>query len=124
MERASISLKDALAAAAVKKTVEPGSTLIREKSQSNTVYVLVKGRVQVYRGDSPLLVGGTPVIVEPGSLLGETAPFLGQPRNASIVTLDECEVLAIRGQDFRRIVERSPQLFCQISRTVKQRAAA
>ena len=80
--------------------------------------------VQVYRGDSPLLVGGTPVIVEPGSLLGETAPFLGQPRNASIVTLDECEVLAIRGQDFRRIVERSPQLFCQISRTVKQRAAA
>ncbi len=124
LERASISLKDALAAAAVKKTVEPGSTLIREKSQSNTVYVLVKGRVQVYRGDSPLLVGGTPVIVEPGSLLGETAPFLGQPRNASIVTLDECEVLAIRGQDFRRIVERSPQLFCQISRTVKQRAAA
>ena len=87
------------------------------------MFVLVRGRVQVYKGASPLIVDGAPVIVEPGTLIGETAPFLRAPRNASVVTLDECDVLAIRGADFKRIVEKSPQLFCHISRTVKRRAA-
>jgi hemerythrin len=121
---AASSLKNQLAVHAVARTLEAGITLIRECSTSNTVFVLVRGRVQIYKGASPLLVGGAPIIVEPGTLIGETAPFLDQPRNASIVTLDECEVLAIRGADFRRIVERSPHLFCHISRTVRERKAA
>ena len=120
---AASSIKNQLAYAAVARTVEPGATLIRERSTSDTVFVLVRGRVQVYKGQSPLLVDGVPVIVEPGTLIGETAPFLRAPRNASVVTLDRCDVLAIRGTDFKRIVEKSPQLFCHISRTVKQRAA-
>jgi CRP-like cAMP-binding protein len=120
---AASSIKNALAHHAVMRNVEAGATLIREASTSNTVFVLVRGRVQVYKGASPLLVNGAPIIVEPGTLIGETAPFLDQPRNASIVTLDECDVLAIRGKDFKRIVEKSPQLFCHISRTVRQRAA-
>lgn len=124
LDGASVTAKQLLAEHAVKKTIEAGSTLIRERSQSSTVFVLVAGRVQVYKGTDPLLVGGAPVIVEAGTLIGETAPFLNKERNASIVTLDECEVLAIRGADFKRIVESSPQLFCHISRTVKQRAAA
>ncbi len=120
---AASSVKNLLAHHAVVRNVEPGATIIREASTSDTVFVLVRGRVQVYKGASPLLVNGAPIIVEPGTLIGETAPFMQQPRNASVVTLDECEVLAIRGKDFKRIVERSPQLFCHISRTVKQRAA-
>ena len=121
---AASSIKNLLAHHAVVRNVEPGATIIREASTSDTVFVLVRGRVQVYKGASPLLVDGAPVIVQPGSIIGETAPFLAQRRNASIVTLDECEVLAIRGRDFKRVVERSPQLFCHISRTVRQRAAA
>jgi CRP-like cAMP-binding protein len=124
LQQASASTKQALALVAVRRTIEPGATLIRERSSSSTVFVLVAGRVQVYKGTEPLLLGGAPVIVEPGSLIGETAPFLDKARNASIVTLDECEVLAIRGSDFKKIVERSPQLFCRISRTVASRRAA
>jgi len=120
---AASSIKNQLAHHAVARNVEPGATIIREASSSDTVFVLVRGRVQVYKGASPLLVNGAPIIVEPGTLIGETAPFMQQPRNASVVTLDECEVLAIRGKDFKRIVEKSPQLFCHISRTVRQRAA-
>jgi len=121
---ASVTTKTALARRAVRRTVAPGATLIREGSPSTTVYVLVQGRVQVYRGAAPLLVKGAPVILDPGTLIGETAPFLQQPRNASIVTLDECEVLALRGADFKQIVQRSPQLLCRISQVVRQRQAA
>ena len=120
---ASVTTRNLLARHAVRRMIEPGATLIREGSRSNTVFVLVAGRVQVYKGNEPLLVGGAPVIVDPGTLLGETAPFLKKTRNASIVAVDECEVLAIRGTDFERIVKTSPHLFCCISQIVKQRAA-
>ena len=120
---AASSIKNQLAHHAVARNVQPGATLIRESSTSDTVFVLVRGRVQIYKGQSALLVNGAPIIVEPGTLIGETAPFLRAPRNASVVTLDECDVLAIRGKDFKRIVEKSPQLFCHISRTVRRRKA-
>jgi CRP-like cAMP-binding protein/glyoxylase-like metal-dependent hydrolase (beta-lactamase superfamily II) len=121
---ASVSVKNALARAAIERSISAGATLIREGSRSDTVFVLVRGRAQVYRGDTPLIAGGAPVIVPPGSLLGEAAPFLKAVRNASIVTLDECEVLAIRGKDFERIVRACPQLYCHISRLVRARQAA
>ncbi len=120
---ASVTTRNLLARHAVRRSIEAGSTLIREGSRSNTVFVLVAGRVQVYKGTAPLLVHGVPVIVDSGALIGETAPFLEKERNASIVAIDECEVLAIRGSDFKRVVERSPQLFCCISGIVKARAA-
>jgi len=121
---ASVSTRNALARRAVRRSVDPGTTLIREGSPSTTVYVLVKGRVQVYRGSEPLLVGGAPVILDPGAVIGESAPFLARARNASIVTLDECEVLAIRGADFKQVVQRSPDLHGSISRIVHARRAA
>jgi CRP-like cAMP-binding protein len=122
--RASVTVKNTLAGRAIRRTIAPGSTLIRQGSSSTTVYVLVKGRVQVYRGSDPLLVEGAPVILDPGAVIGETAPFLRKKRNASIVTLDECEVLAIRGRDFESIVRASPQLHHSIARVVRQRRAA
>jgi CRP-like cAMP-binding protein/glyoxylase-like metal-dependent hydrolase (beta-lactamase superfamily II) len=124
LERASVTTRNQLARHAVRRNVSPGATLIREGSTSDTVFVLVQGRVQVFKGNAPLLVEGAPVIVDKGSLMGETAPFLKAARNASIVALDDCEVLAIRGADFKRIIQRSPQLFCGISAVVKQRQAA
>ncbi len=120
----SVTARNHFAEASVIRTIGPGSTLIREGSRSNTVFILVAGRVQVYKGEEPLLVNGAPVIVPAGQLIGETAPFLAQARNASIVTLDECQVLAIRGQDFKRIVKTSPQMFTDISRLVAERRAA
>jgi CRP-like cAMP-binding protein len=123
LRHTSVTTRNVLAQHAVERTIEPGATLIREGSRSNTVFVLVAGRVQVYKGHDPLLVDGAPVIVEPGTFLGETAPFLHKARNASIVAIDECEVLAVRGADFARVVESSPQLFRCISQIVKARAA-
>ena len=120
----SVSTRMRLARHAVRRSIQPGATLIREGSKSNAVFVLVQGRVQVYKGEEPLLVDGAPIIVNPGTLIGETAPFLRKARNASIVTLDECEVLAIPGADFKRIISDSPQLYCSISHMVRERAAA
>ncbi len=113
-----------IAKAAVKHTVEPGATLIREGSKSTTVYILAAGRVQIFKGNEPVRVNGAPVILHPGQLVGETAPFRAAARNASVVAVDECTVLAIRGEDFKRMVKKVPQLHYQISMVVKSRRAA
>ncbi|MGC4117587.1 MAG: cyclic nucleotide-binding domain-containing protein [Myxococcales bacterium] len=113
-----------IAKAAVKHTVEPGATLIREGSKSTTVYILAAGRVQIFKGNDPVRVNGAPVILHPGQLVGETAPFRSLARNASVVAVDECTVLAIRGEDFKRVVKKVPQLHYQISMVVKSRKAA
>jgi len=118
-----ISTVDELARAAERHTLTPGTTLIREGSRSKTVFVLTAGRVQVFKGSAPLLVNGAPVILHPGQLVGETAPFRALERNASVVAVDECTVLAIRGEDFKRVVKQAPQLHCRISMVVKARAA-
>jgi CRP-like cAMP-binding protein len=96
-----------IAKAAVKHTVEPGATLIREGSKSTTVYILAAGRVQISRATTPC-ASTAPVILHPGQLVGEPAPFRGAARNASVVAVDECTVLAIRGEDFKRMVKRAP----------------
>lgn len=113
-----------IARVAVRHTVQPGATLIREGSKSTTVYILAAGRVQVFKGAEPLLINGAPVILHPGQFVGETAPFRALARNASVVAVDECTVLAIRGEDFKRVVKKVPQLHYQISMVVKTRRAA
>jgi CRP-like cAMP-binding protein len=120
----SVSSRNRLAECAQRQSLDPGTTLIREGSHSDTVYILVDGRVQVCRGHKPVLVDGAPVILASGQIIGEAAPFLRQARNASVHAVDACEVLAIRGSDFKSIVQDSPQLFSGISQIVRRRRAA
>jgi CRP-like cAMP-binding protein len=119
-----VTLVNELARLAAPQTISPSSTLIREGAQSSTVYILVHGRLQVFKGEQPLSVNGAPVVLHPGQLVGETAPFREAARNASVVALDECQVLAIDGADFRRVVRQAPQLHFQISMMVRSRQAA
>ncbi len=119
-----VSLVDELARLATPQTIAASSTLIREGSRSSSVYILVQGRLQVFKGEEPLQINGAPVVLHPGQLVGETAPFRASARNASVVAIDECQVLAIRGEDFRRVVRQAPQLHYRISMMVKAREAA
>lgn len=123
LARLPVSTLNALARAASQRRVEAGATLIREGALEKTVYVLVEGRVQVYRQGAPLRVNGAEVVLFPGQLFGETAPLCSVPRNASVVALEACGVLAIPGEDFKRVVDRVPRLHYQVSMVVRSRRA-
>ncbi len=62
----------------------------------DTLYVVTGGRASVRRGDRELKVYGL------GDYLGETAVFLGRPRNADVVALTDLELLAVDGATARR----------------------
>lgn len=49
-------------------------------------------------------------ILEPGDVMGEMALFDGEPRSASLTTLDACSFLALWRRDFLPFLENNPQV--------------
>lgn len=66
---------------------------------NDMLYVITGGRASVRRGGRELKVYGL------GDYLGETAVFLGRPRNADVVALTDLELLAVDGAAARRACE-------------------
>lgn len=60
------------------------------------LYIVTGGKASVRRGGRELKVYGL------GDYIGETAVFLGRPRNADVVALTDLELLAIDGESARR----------------------
>lgn len=116
-----LSAIHALARSSERRAVAAGAELIREGARSTSVYALLEGRLQVFRGGAPLEVNGAPVILHPGQLVGEAAALRELPRNASVVALDECQVLEIRGEAYRRALREVPELRLRISMMVRAR---
>lgn len=83
--------------------------LFVEGDASDRVFILLGGRVRVFRTDEEgrealLAIRG------PGDLLGELAAVDGYPRSASAVALEPGEVAVVSGADFRDALDTIPGL--------------
>jgi CRP-like cAMP-binding protein len=116
-----VSTLNELARVARRQCVAQDATLIREGAAGDEVYILVEGRLQIFKGGEPLSVNGAPVILHPGQIVGEAAPFRDLPRSASVVALEPCTLLAISAEQFTRLVKQVPRLHYQISMMVRTR---
>ena len=82
-----------------------------------TVLVLATGRVKIY----DLTLEGRETIlafVEQGELFGELAALDGQPRREFAEAVEDCEVLAIPGEDFMALLESRADLALSVTRLV------
>lgn len=73
-----------------------------------TVVLVLEGYVKI----SATTLAGREVVYElcgPGSVFGELAVLNGWPRSADAVALSPCRVLSIHGEEFRRVLLRSPE---------------
>jgi CRP/FNR family cyclic AMP-dependent transcriptional regulator len=91
------------------RRVRKGSMLFAEGDRSDRVFLLISGRVRVFRSDesgreSLLAIRG------PGDLLGELSAIDDDPRSASAVALEEVEVTILSGADFRDALDTVPGL--------------
>jgi CRP-like cAMP-binding protein len=80
-----------------KRFIAAGDELTDESG--DMLYVVTGGRAEVRRGGRQIKVYGL------GDYIGETAVFLGRPRNADVLALTDLEVLAISGESVRRACE-------------------
>ena len=75
--------------------VPPEQLLIRQGDQPDALYILKSGRLRVHLGDLVIREMAAPAII------GEFALLLGEPRTASITTIDACSLYKLPADVFK-----------------------
>ncbi len=93
------------------------SVIYAPAEAGQTVLVLARGRVKVYdltpEGRETILA-----FVEQGELFGELAALNGMPRREFAEAVEDCEVLAIPGDDFLSLLETRGDLAISVTKMV------
>ena len=82
------------------------TVLMTEGDQSDSLYIILQGRVRAYVSDDD---GREAVlsVMGPGEYFGEIA-FDEGPRSASVITLEPCRLLVVQRAEFADFIARSP----------------
>jgi CRP/FNR family cyclic AMP-dependent transcriptional regulator len=110
----------ALAAHGVVRKFPKNAVIITEGDPSDSLYVILSGRVKVYLSDAE----GREVVLNehgPGSYVGEMA-FDDMPRSASVMTLEPCTFSVVSGKEFRSFVASNPDATMHLIRNLIRRA--
>lgn len=99
------------------ETVPAGQTIIREGEAGDKFYLIRTGRVAVRRSShaEPL------AILEEGDFFGEMALLLGQPRNATVETLEETVLYTLSQERFRQAIAQQASFEAEIRASVFDR---
>lgn len=108
----------AIARIATQQTVTEGHDLIREGEPGDAFYAIVDGEIEVRRR------GRLVARLGPGSFVGEIALLSRQPRTATVTATAPLVVLAIADTDFVELLDRKPELWLKVARTLADRVEA
>ena len=107
------------AAALMKEVLLPkGERLFGLGQLGSTMYVIVRGRILVHRGDQEIAQLGAQAI------LGEMAPLSSAPRSASATALEETVLLELGRESLLEIMYSQPDVSRSIMRTLVKRLRA
>jgi len=85
-----------------------GTPLFLEGTRSETVILVISGRVKIFSSGA----NGTEVVLAvrgPGALLGELAAIDGQPRSASVRSMEPVEILTVGAREFAAFLHAHPR---------------
>jgi CRP/FNR family transcriptional regulator, cyclic AMP receptor protein len=95
-----------------------GKVLTKEGGRGREFFVLVEGNAEVKRKRKKI---GT---LGPGDFLGEIALVTKTPRTATVTTTSPVRALVVSEQNFRRLLERSPDVQIKVLEALAERLAA
>jgi len=92
--------------AEIVETVEhPKGTVVFHKGDAgDDLYVILRGKIAIRDGKTELATLG------PREFFGELAVIDREPRNADAVTLEDAQLLRLRGADLTELMHRRPQI--------------
>lgn len=93
-----------LAKAVVSRTFQQGEAIVNEGEQAVAFFVILKGRVEVSKGETRLAELGA------GQFFGDMALLDGYPRVATVRALEPTECLVLSRWDFNAELRRSPNI--------------
>jgi uncharacterized membrane protein YphA (DoxX/SURF4 family)/rhodanese-related sulfurtransferase len=92
-----------------KWAVPAGTRIVSQGESPEFFYVIQSGRVQVFRETKDHI--RTPLTeLGPGEYFGEVALVTGQPRTASVETLEESVLIKVSKEEFDRLLDHNPGL--------------
>jgi CRP/FNR family cyclic AMP-dependent transcriptional regulator len=107
----------------VAKSFPAHTLLIREGERSDSLYIILYGRVKIYVSDTD---GGEAIlnIQGPGDFFGEMALLDEAPRSASVMTMEETRVAVMTKAEFKQCLAKHPEIAYTLIRTLTQRVRA
>ena len=109
-----------LAAAMSRRSVIKGRTVLNAGDATDSLYIILAGRVKVQRQDDD----GKEVILSvlgPGEHFGEMGLLDDEPRSATIVTLENCEFISMTKENFDVFMQRNADMAMVIMRGLVKR---
>jgi CRP/FNR family cyclic AMP-dependent transcriptional regulator len=111
---------DLLSVGSQRRSFPRGKTIVAEGEVSQTLFIMLSGRAKVQRSDSE----GKEVIlavIGAGEFFGEMSLIDDEPRSASVITLESCELLSIRKESFLAILNQSTDICLAVMRGMVRR---
>lgn len=98
------------------KTFKSGDALFFEGDDSQDLYILLSGHLEVFKGDKKISE-----ITEPGSVMGEAAFLLGAKRTATVKAEEEVQILRIPKNEVNRFLSEFPSAAQKIGELLAKR---
>jgi CRP/FNR family cyclic AMP-dependent transcriptional regulator len=96
------------------------TVIVAQGDESSDLFLVVDGRLRVSssnaNGDEVVLS-----IMGPGDVFGEMALLDGEPRSATVTTLEACQLLVIEARAFHALLRRMPALSASLMKVMARR---
>jgi CRP/FNR family transcriptional regulator, cyclic AMP receptor protein len=109
-----------IATMVLRRSASRATTVMGAGDATDSLYIVLSGRLKVMMSDSD----GKEVILAilgPGEFFGEMGLIDDEPRSASVVTLEPCELLSIAKRDFRRYLAENFEMCMAVMRGLVRR---
>ena len=103
-----------------RRSTTRGSIIMAAGDPTDSLYIILSGRLKVMMGDAD----GKEVILSllgPGEFFGEMGLIDDNPRSASVVAIEPCELLAITRRDFKKCMTDNAEMAVAVMRGLVRR---
>jgi CPA2 family monovalent cation:H+ antiporter-2 len=112
--RASAEARRELATLFIPRAAVPGERIIRRGDDSNEMFFIARGAVEVGRGGRRIRLGA-------GDFFGEMGVLTGEKRSAHVTAIDFTELLGLNRQTFLNFLQRYPELRREVEAVAEER---
>jgi CRP/FNR family cyclic AMP-dependent transcriptional regulator len=119
-ERLSRSELEKLEKLTSRKRFPSGTAVFFQDDPSDSLYVVLSGSAKVFRTSED---GRDRIMttLRPGEAFGELAMIEGQPRSATVQTLEETELLSLSRKEFERFASEHPDFLYKLLQSMCER---
>ena len=109
-----------LATMVMRRSAPRATTIMAGGDPTDSLYIVLSGRLKVMMSDSE----GKEVILSilgPGEFFGEMGLIDEEPRSASVVTMEPCELLSVSKRDFNKCLAENFEMAMAVMRGLVRR---